>query len=201
MTWEDAWREGRTRWDAGAAAPALVDLLEAGTLPKGRALVPGAGSGYDVLALAGAGFDATGLDLAPTALKRFEELRAEAGLGEDEARVVLGDFFAYQPPQPFDVIWDYTFLCAIQPSQRPAWVETMAGLLAPQGELVTLIFPVNPDDPTPSTDEDAGPPFRMHPEVVKTLVSGHFELIELVTVTRSHPGREGKEFLARWRHA
>ena len=43
MSWEQSWREGRTGWDAGEAAPPLVDLIASGALPKGRALVPGAG--------------------------------------------------------------------------------------------------------------------------------------------------------------
>ena len=45
MTWQAAWEEGRTPWDAGQSAPILPTVLD--TLPNGRALVPGAGSGYD----------------------------------------------------------------------------------------------------------------------------------------------------------
>ncbi|MCZ7685418.1 MAG: TPMT family class I SAM-dependent methyltransferase [Sandaracinaceae bacterium] len=52
MSWEDAWREGRTGWDAGGSPPALIELGARGVLPAGRALVPGCGAGWDVLTLA-----------------------------------------------------------------------------------------------------------------------------------------------------
>ena len=81
MSWEDAWLHGRTGWDAGHAAPSLSHLLEAGELPtQGRALVPGAGSGYDAIALARHGLKVTAIDLAPTAGQRLRTLRDEAGL-------------------------------------------------------------------------------------------------------------------------
>lgn len=197
MTWESAWAEGRTGWDAGAPAPALVRLLETGSLPPGRALVPGCGSGYDVFALARAGYDAHGLDIAPTAARRFEQARG----GLPGAQIHTDDFFT--PAQDlgrFDVLWDYTFLCAIPPGLRPAWAARHAALLANGGVLATLLFPVVQDDPTPTTDEDPGPPYRLHPGWVTELLGEHgLERVSLETVEKSHPGRQGLEHLALWR--
>lgn len=42
--WETRWKRGTTPWDLGAPTPILVELLQAGRLPKGRALIPGCGS-------------------------------------------------------------------------------------------------------------------------------------------------------------
>lgn len=42
--WEKSWREGVTPWDLGQPTPILLHLLQMGSLPKGRALVPGCGS-------------------------------------------------------------------------------------------------------------------------------------------------------------
>lgn len=195
MSWQEAWEEERTPWDAGASAPSLVELVESDTLPKGRALVPGAGSGYDVLTLAGPERKAVGLDLAPGAKRRFEALRDEMGVPAEQAEVVVGNFFEWQPDEPFDVIWDYTFLCAIDPEMRSKWAERVDELLAPDGELVTLIFPIVDKDP------DDGPPYAMSPELVRGLVAPRFEPIYLEPVAHSHPGREGKEWLGRWRRA
>jgi hypothetical protein len=39
----------------------------------------------------------------------------------------------------FDVIYDCTFLCAIQPEMRQQWAAQHAALLKPDGELVTLM--------------------------------------------------------------
>ncbi len=194
MSWELAWREGRTGWDAGAPAPALVELVARGVLPEGCALVPGCGAGYDVFALASERREVVGLDVAPTAARRFEALREERGVAEDRARIVTEDFFAFDAG-PFDVIFDYTFLCAIDPSMRPAWADRMDALLAPEGELVTLIFPATDAPPFGS-----GPPFDLRPAQVRALLEPRgFEAIELRPVTRSHPGREGLEHLGRWR--
>lgn len=203
MTWESAWSEGRTGWDAGASAPALEEHLAGMERPgpKSRALVPGCGSGYDVFALARAGFKAHGVDIAPTAAQRFEMLRQQEHLGPAQAMIHTGNFFEAEGLGRFDVIFDYTFLCAIEPDRRPDWVARMIELLKEDGELWTLIFPVDPDDPTPSTSEDDGPPYRMHPAVVAELLEPRFEKVELRAPAASHPGREGKEFFARWRLA
>ena len=192
MTWEKAWEEGRTPWDAGASPPALVGLVESGTLPNGRALVPGAGSGYDVLTLAREDRDVTGLELSPVALARFEELRDEAGVPRARARIACVDFFDYRPGHRFDLIWDYTFLCAIEPARRAEWAARMDTLLADDGELLTLIFPVTGGDPS------VGPPYPMTPELVRALLEPRFVPTHLAEVTHSHPRRQGKEWLGRW---
>lgn len=193
MSWEEAWQEGRTGWDAGGSPPILHELVERDVLPPGRALVPGCGAGYDVVTLARAGWDVTGLDLAPTASRRFEEVRRDAGVSADRARIEVTDFFAWRPNHTFDVIWDYTFLCAIEPEMRPAWVEQMERLLSPDGQLVTLIFPVDP------TRGPEGPPYTLSPQIVTELVAPRFESLELTRVEESHEGREGMEWIARWR--
>ncbi len=194
MSWEDAWREGRTGWDAGESAPALIELVERGALPTGRALVPGCGAGYDVLTLATEDREVIGLDVAPTAAERFRALREERDVPAERARVEVADFFAFAPEAPFDLVWDYTFLCAIEPSQRGAWVEKMDSLLAPEGELVTLIFPATDEPPF-----GAGPPFALPPEEVRALLSARFSPEVLEPVTHSHPGRQGMEWLCRWK--
>ncbi|MEM1348801.1 MAG: methyltransferase, partial [Myxococcota bacterium] len=170
-------------------------------LPPGRVLVPGCGSGYDAFALADAGWAVTGLDISPTAAARFRALRDEHGLSPERAEIHIGDFFTFQPGAPFDLGWDYTFLCAIDPDRRQEWADKMHGLIRPGGMLCTLLFPVDSDDTSESTREDSGPPYRLHPEWVERLLQGRFVLQELERVTRSHPGRGGMEWLARWRRA
>ena len=191
MSWEDAWREGRTGWDAGEAAPALVQALAHGWLPRGPALVTGCGSGYDVFALAGSDRPTTGLDLAPTAALRFARLRTERGIAPEQARFALADFFAWNPGRSFRVVWDYTFLCALPPGQRHRWGSRMGELVAPGGVLATLVFPIV-DGP-----RDVGPPFPLTVEAVGEVLPG-WTRVQEVTPDRSHPGREGKERLVIW---
>ena len=163
-------------------------------LPTGRALVPGCGAGYDVFTLASDEREVVGLDIAPTAAERFEALRRERGIAAERATIVSADFFAFDA-EPFDLIFDYTFLCALDPSVRPTWAKRVDALLADGGELVTLIFPAVAEPPL-----GQGPPFPLHPADVRGLLEPiGFEAIELAPVTRSHPGREGLEHLGRWR--
>mgnify|MGYP002780274907 CR=1 FL=1 len=191
--WEEAWQRGDTPWDAGKPAPALETLLAGGDLPKGRALVPGCGSGYDVFALAQAGYQVTGIDVATALAPRFETLRRQSGVDPERAQLLQLDFFTYAPPQPFDLVWDYTFLCAIDRARRPEWAAAMRRLVAEGGELVTLLFPVDPKRP-----REQGPPFALEPDEVAELLRPHFRPLHLAPTTDSHPARQGREWIGRW---
>lgn len=194
MSWKQRWQDQDTPWDAGQSAPALQSALRRGLLgERGRALVPGCGSGYDVLALAEAGWDVTGVDLAAGAARRFESLRDERGVEPDHARVLIGDFFELDLGE-YDLIWDYTFLCALQPEMRTDWLERTHELVGDDRLLATLIFPI-----TDQRDWDEGPPFRMSFELVRDLVTPSFELVHEGKPETSVPGRKGMEHLAVWR--
>lgn len=41
--WEKCWDKGLTPWDLGRPTPVVLQLVQSGTLPKGRVLVPGCG--------------------------------------------------------------------------------------------------------------------------------------------------------------
>lgn len=192
-SWEDAWKEGRTGWDAGGSPPILKRLVESGELPTGRVLVPGCGSGYDAFTLSGQGRHALGLDLAPSAAERFKLVRESRGISKEDASILVGDFFEFDAGDRFDLVWDYTFLCAIPREMRQAWAARMAAIIKPGGSLICLVFPVDPTRPI-----DQGPPFPLTPELVSDLLAHDFEAVSMEKVEVSNPGREGKEWLGRW---
>lgn len=196
-TWEDHWAEGHIPWDAGKECPSLKSYLERAPSRAGaRALVPGCGSGYDVFCLARAGYQTIGIDIAPSARLHFTKLRAKAALSEETAALVTTNFFSVSQDElggPFDLIWDYTFYCAIQPAQRDAWREQTAKLLAPKGRLLMLIFPV-----IEGASEEHGPPYPLDPQKVVAQLSPTFRSLHLAPAKESHPGREGKEWLSVW---
>jgi SAM-dependent methyltransferase len=203
MTWAEHWDSGHTPWDAGASAPALAQLLAtwpvAGELPPGgTALVSGCGAGHDVFTLAKAGYLACGVDIAEGTAPRFAELRRQFAVEETRARLQITDFFTAAAESlggPFDLIWDYTFYCAIEPKLRAAWSAQMARLLAPGGRLAMLIFPVVAGAP-----KDRGPPYPLEPSAVVEELKEQFTNLHLASVEESHPGREGKEWLAVFKH-
>eukprot|EP00288_Rhodomonas_lens_P008063 CAMPEP_0177737296 /NCGR_PEP_ID=MMETSP0484_2-20121128/25808_1 /TAXON_ID=354590 /ORGANISM="Rhodomonas lens, Strain RHODO" /LENGTH=213 /DNA_ID=CAMNT_0019251065 /DNA_START=97 /DNA_END=738 /DNA_ORIENTATION=- len=200
--WEGMWSRGLKpgdAFDASKSSPSLIDVLsswkETAKTRKCRMLVPGCGRGYDVVAAAKVNFDALGLDIAPTAVKAAEEYRDAQGALSGKAEFSTTDFFKLPESGAFDLVFDYTFLCAIDPSTRDAWAKNMKRLIKPGGELVTLIFPIRPPDSN-------GPPYAMSTALVKGLLEPQgfvCEYMEPVPEAKSHKDRVGKEVLARWR--
>ena len=103
---------------------------------------------------------------------------------------LCGSFFDYNFPVKFDVIFDYTFFCAIEPTLRPQWGSRMAEIMNQGGRLITLMFPLG-------THTD-GPPFAVQPEHYSALLEPNFKLISIEDTKESHPGREEKEKIAVW---
>ncbi|EHK25477.1 uncharacterized protein TRIVIDRAFT_85262 [Trichoderma virens Gv29-8] len=158
----------------------------AGAVIRRSALIPGCGLGHDVLLLSSLGYDVVGLDYSrraqELALENQQKAAAEGKYksveeGVDCGRVtwVSGDFFgdAWEGGKgQFDLIYDYTFLCALQPSERPRWAKRMAQLLAPGGQLICLEFPSG----KPLSLQ--GPPWGVWPEVYEALLAHPGEPIE-----------------------
>lgn len=200
--WEELWAKGDfLPWDRGAPNPALIDTLMErqdlignamveidGKLRRKRAFVPGCGRGVDVLLLKSFGYDALGLEYSETAVtacRKFEEEHGseyqvhDAEIGEGSAQFVVGDFFKEDwlagvggLEKKFDIIYDYTFFCALDPSLRPRWAARMSQLLgpSPHSNLICLEFP------TYKPLSTGGPPFGSAPEAYVEHLS--------------HPGKE-----------
>src|SRR5258706_7537216 len=98
--WDETYHRDESPWDKVAPSLAMKQYLERHPV-RGRALVPGCGRGHEVALAVEHGLDATGLDIAPTAV-------AEAGKKYPQLaeRFVTGSLF--DPPQEmrgaFDVV-------------------------------------------------------------------------------------------------
>ena len=172
--WEALWAQDGglpkgTRFDV--AGPSLTLSAELRRRPPMEltggltALVPGCGRAYDALALAEHGYaSVVALDLSPAACEAArEELKASGSAAASRVEVRCGDFFALEGgSETYDMIWDCTFLCALDPSVRERWASQMRTLLAPQGELMTCVFPIG--------DREGGPPYAMSVPLVRALL-------------------------------
>jgi len=188
--WEQLWKEGVTPWDGQGVTPAVAHLLKTNQLRDGKILVPGCGSGYDVVAMGSPTRTVTGLDISPSALQQAQ-LFAEKSPQAQFVQFQSGDFFTFAPASKFDTVFDYTFFCALDPSMRPQWAEKMAELLALDGELITLMFPLD--------EHEGGPPFAVSLEAYeKVLAPWGFRLVSCDADVPSAEGRRGLEKLARW---
>src|SRR6185503_8878435 len=125
--WEQRFAEGNTPWDRGETNPQLGAWLAAGALKPCRILVPGCGSGHEVAALARAGFEVSGLDYAPIAIARTRKLLATLGA---KAELIEADALAWQPPRPYDAIYEQTCLCALYPDQWREYADQLHRWLA-----------------------------------------------------------------------
>jgi SAM-dependent methyltransferase len=126
------------------------------------ALVPGCGRAYDALALADHGFDAVvATDLSPAACEAAQsEIDESTSATRPHVHVRCGDFFELDGN--YDLIWDNTFLCALDPSVRNRWAQQMKALIAPGGELITCVFPIG--------KRKGGPPYEMSVPLVRELL-------------------------------
>ncbi|KAL4193808.1 hypothetical protein AMTRI_Chr06g201190 [Amborella trichopoda] len=189
--WDKCWVEGLVPWDLGGPTPVILHLLQTQTLPSGRALVPGCGSGYDVVALASPQRYVVGLDISDNALDKAKELSSSAP-NSDHFTFLKADFFNWKPNEAFDLIFDYTFFCAIDPRLRPTWAKRMRLLLKPGGELITLIFPIG--------NHVGGPPYKVSAEEYEVVLRPlGFNLTYLEDNDLAVKGRKGKEKLGRWK--
>jgi SAM-dependent methyltransferase len=185
--WEARYQSGDMPWEKGEPAPGLVDFLAGQVeLPRGLVAVPGCGTGHDVRAWARAGFEAWGIDVAPSAIQRSEQRTAEAGL---KARFVLGDFLADPPPQTFDWLFEHTCFCAIPLSRRDDYLQAVLRWLKPEGQFLGVHYMLSPGD---------GPPFGVTQQELWERFSPHFELKQ-GWVPRSYPNRTGLELMLWWK--
>lgn len=185
--WDQCYQQGETPWDKGAPSPPLEAWLSGRRL-SGRALVPGCGLGHDVALVTAAGAEATGLDIAPTAVER-----ACAAHPQLAGRFVLGDLFA--PPADwmgrFDWIFEHTCLCALPPERRGDYEQAVARLLRPGGRLVGVWF-IEPEmDPG-----ESGPPFALPVAELDALFpASRWRVLEDAVPAAAYPGRQGRERL------
>lgn len=135
--WEQRFAAGETPWDRGEVHPQLCAWLAAGALRPCQILVPGCGSGYEVAALAKAGFEVTALDYASEAIGRARRLLDAAGAN---ARLVEADALAWQPERAFDAVYEQACLCALHPDQWRDYADQVHRWLAPGGRLFALFI-------------------------------------------------------------
>ena len=178
--WESRYRGNVIPWDAGKVPDSL--RAYAGTLPSGaRILIPGCGSAYEAAFLAGEGFDVLAIDFSPAAVAA-----ARKNLARFADIVRLADFFDFDFGQPFDVIYERAFLCALPRTMWGGYADRCAALLKPGGVIAGFYF---------FADTPKGPPFGTSQAELDGLMQSRFELVEDRPVTDSIEVFAGKE---RW---
>jgi len=156
-------------WDAGGVPARLHDYV--GGLLRQRILVPGCGSGYEVKLFAERGHDVVGIDFSEAAVEASRRV-----LGKLGSHVRKADFFALAE-EPFDLVYERTFLCALPRSRWPQWGSKIATLVRPGGRLAGFFY---------FDDNERGPPFGISMDALRALLEPAFVMQQDEPVPAEH---------------
>jgi SAM-dependent methyltransferase len=184
--WESRYAAENTPWDLAGPSPHFVALLaqKPTFLSVGKMAVLGSGRGHDAALFGKTGFDVTGFDYAPGAVKVASDLYSAY------ARFQVADIFALTDPvwsnlPAFDYVLEHTCFCAIPPERRTDYVQAVRHILKPGGYLIGVFWEHNEVD---------GPPFSTTEADLKGFFTPDFEVI---SIENKNPvaGRSGVERL------
>ena len=116
-------------WDTGISPPELFEFIE--SHPPGRAIDLGCGTGTNVITLARAGWDVTGVDFAPRAIRlakrKIQAANVKAGLSVNDATKLNGISAS------FDLALDIGCFHSLGESARLKYLDQLDRILAPHG--------------------------------------------------------------------
>lgn len=146
--WDGLYQQSKDGWELNAPAPALVDMLPRLKLPKSRVLVLGCGRGNDAAFFAESGHLVTAVDISADAIAAAKERYPQFS----NITWLHQDIFAMPVSAngQFDVVFEHTCYCAVDPEKRNQLVKLWNRLLMPQGFLMGVFFVM---------DRPSGPPF------------------------------------------
>lgn len=142
----------RPPWDSGISPPELLQFLT--QTPPGRALDLGCGSGTNVITLAQHGWQATGIDFVPAAIR---SARRKARISAAAVNFIMADV---TDPSNFsglyDLVLDMGCYHSLSQSQREDYRRNLLQILAPGGTYLLYAFTGQKQGPARSiiTEQD-----------------------------------------------
>lgn len=180
--WSERYVEGHADWDLGEAAEPLKDMLPRLKLVKSRILVTGCGEGHDAALFAREGHVVTAIDFSSEAIRRAQERYGHL----ENLHFIEADLFKLDPSYDgrFDLIFDHTLFCAVDPARRAELVRRWWRWLAPGGSLMGVFFVV---------EMRKGPPFGGSEWEMRERLKKNFRFLFWGRWKKSPPRRQGKE--------
>lgn len=175
--WDTRYQQGVTPWDAGQVPVEFAAFAE--EQPRGRVLVPGCGSGYEVRWLAERGHAVSAIDFSPAAIAVARQVI------DNDSLLREADFFALDEP-PYDWVYERALLCALPQRTWSDWGAQMARLIRPGGLLAGYFF---------YADTPKGPPFGLHDAQLRQLLEPGFRRLDDRPTDTGLPIFSGRE---RW---
>jgi len=153
--WENRYQGRKTGWDRGQSSPAIGHWFPSISPPPARILVPACGCGHEVVTLCEQGYVVTAIDFAPSAIETLNTKLHQKGLRAD---VIQADLLAWEPTQAFDIVYEQTALCALEPALWHNYADRLYQWLTAEGILLGLFM---------QTDREGGPPWHCAIESLK----------------------------------
>jgi len=126
-------------WNIEAPPEALVELIQSGKVQPCKALDLGCGAGNHAIYLASLGFDVTGIDISPAAIKIAQEQAEKKGVKCNFLTAdVLGEL--EEVTQTFGFAYDWELLHHIFPDRRKRYLENVYRLLGSRGKYLSVCF-------------------------------------------------------------
>ena len=172
-------------WNSETPPDELIRLVREGTVRPCRAVDLGCGAGNYVIWLALQGFEVTGIDSSPMAIRMAQEHAEKAGA---RCRFVVANLLGdlHEVAETFDFAYDWEFLHHIFPEDREAYIRNVHRLTRPGALYFSVCFAES--DPQfggsgkyRSTRIGTTLYFSSEDEI-RNLVSPYFAIRELMTV-------------------
>jgi hypothetical protein len=181
--WDERFACQFTPWDSGGVPQALREFVAAADAPL-TCLIPGCGSAYELAFLRTSGWNATAIDFSAAAVAK-----ARCVVGKWSEHVIEADFFTFERAQPWQMIYERAFLCALPRNMWPQVAARWAQLLAPGALLVGYFY----------IDNNAkGPPFGIGRAELDALLLPYFDCVFDAQVSDSVAVFKGKERWMMW---
>ena len=180
--WNLRYLNQQTAWDIGFPSPPIVKWFDKQKNLDLKILVPGAGSGHEVIYAFNKGFKHIYyMDFAIDAVESFKKKCPNF----PKNQILTDDFFSLRVKNYFDIIIEQTFFCAQNPNKRKNYVIKTHELLKLNGRLIGLLFDFEFDK--------EGPPFGGRRKEYQRLFNKKFKMLEMCTSNLSINPRKGVE--------
>lgn len=191
--WSERWKNDQTGWDQGQAHPALDQLIrhamrEGNLQPDARIFSAGCGRAHSEAALARKGFSVLATDIVPDAVQAARDLYA----GTPGLTLERADVFRYDPGVTFDAVFDRAMLCALQPADRKAYIQSLRRLMRARSLFMGILFR--------KTSNSEGPPFAIDERSAWDLFGADFTLCHAAPVASEGPPKSVlEEWICIWK--
>jgi len=126
-------------WNIETPPNILVELVDSGKVKPCKTIDLGCGTGNYAIYLASVGFDVTGIDISPTAIKIAKENAKKKGI---KCNFLVADVLGNlnEIKEKFYFAYDWELLHHIFPEQRKIYVENVYKILNLGGKYLSVCF-------------------------------------------------------------